>query len=554
MDEIDAALDILPDAECAIEDEVFDASMMTTNATSTLTFRGACEEDEEYGETAGAGERVGGGGGNREDSTGGGGSGQSTETNVAKLVGSGGGGDGGGEGRESANAEKPLDASPGEPTVNLLQQEKTPRFSLSLVYGDFFSEYQGKAELPNDVLDFVRVPWYIETFLLFGQTFCFDAFLWALTLFPFRAIVGGVLIFASALESFLHSFAPVTIRMMRSSPRLSQIRNPFPPPSPSQCFDAICLLAVIGSAFIYVESGAYALTNWLGAKSALRLSAIFAACTVIDSLCGKYNLDLCDAIYYQLRSLNGHKQPYIFLIILLTGTIFIHSLTLTVTISTIRVASRRSDALFALLFRDQMAEIKRDALKKFTNTGLFDLTCDDVLERFQEHFFLLLVFFVTLDEAHWEFSWPLVTNLLYIYSYLVGSEMLVDWVKHSFITEQSPDNQSQQYIGFAQHIIKQITIRDDGTQNLENVYRKMKLGIRPLIYLATLINLLLYLSDMTDLGKRAYHYAVFLVLWVILVIFKYAFKFCVINPFIRYYQRQEEIVLDFSNTEKLKKG
>jgi hypothetical protein len=36
----------------------------------------------------------------------------------------------------------------------------------------------------------------------------------------------------------------------------------------------------------------------------------------------------------------------------------------------------------------------------------------------------------------------------------------VDWIKHSFITEQSLENQVHQYIGFAQHIIKSISVRE----------------------------------------------------------------------------------------------
>jgi hypothetical protein len=63
-----------------------------------------------------------------------------------------------------------------------------------------------------------------------------------------------------------------------------------------------------------------------------------------------------------------------------------------------------------------------------------------------------------LDEAKWELSWSLFANILYIYSYLVGSEIIVDWIKHSFITEQSKENQSQQYTGFAQRIIRSIAV------------------------------------------------------------------------------------------------
>lgn len=143
-----------------------------------------------------------------------------------------------------------------------LRKEKTPAFSMKTLRKEFFGEYQKHIEIPYDVIDFVRVPWYIETFILFGQTFWFDCFLWAITIFPVRVLYGAILIITSYFSKLFK-------------------RKLLPSPSPSNCFDFICGICVILSAIIYVETGAYNITLWLGAKSALRLSAIFTACTGI---------------------------------------------------------------------------------------------------------------------------------------------------------------------------------------------------------------------------------------------------------------------------------
>jgi hypothetical protein len=209
-----------------------------------------------------------------------------------------------GEKEESPNVQDNTE-EPNEKPLPLLKDElKTPEFSLSVLYKDFFSDYLLSNELPQDVIDIVRVPWYIETFVLFGQTFCLDAFLGAVVIFPIRAILGGILLILSYLTKLL------------------RLKKTISPPSPSLIFDFICGICLVFSAIIYVNSGAYAITTWLGAKSALRLSAIFTACTVVDSLCGKYETDVANAVLYYLNTSSvPMKGAHIFLIILLTFTI-----------------------------------------------------------------------------------------------------------------------------------------------------------------------------------------------------------------------------------------
>lgn len=119
-----------------------------------------------------------------------------------------------------------------------------------------------------------------------------------------------------------------------------------------------------------------------------------------------------------------------------------------------------SNALMTLLFSVQFVEIKSTVFKKFEKESLFQLTCGDIVERFQLWLMLVIIASRNLVEVGvWSLSgidsgagsgsgsgagvlpqsftiFPEWTGQIMGPFFLVlGSEMLVDWLKHAYITK-----------------------------------------------------------------------------------------------------------------------
>ncbi|RUS15833.1 eukaryotic membrane protein family-domain-containing protein [Endogone sp. FLAS-F59071] len=112
-----------------------------------------------------------------------------------------------------------------------------------------------------------------------------------------------------------------------------------------------------------------------------------------------------------------------------------------------------SNELLTLLISNQFVEIKGSVFKKFERENLFQLSCSDIVERFQQFIFLLLITLRNVIELSESPPLPfsilpstfvplfkLPTNttfdsLLTPVFMVIVSELLVDWLKHAFITK-----------------------------------------------------------------------------------------------------------------------
>lgn len=146
----------------------------------------------------------------------------------------------------------------------------------------------------------------------------------------------------------------------------------------------------------------------------------------------------------------------------------IHATALLYHVITLNVAvNSYSNALLTLLMSNQFVEIKSTVFKKFEKDNLFQLTCADVVERFQLWLMLMIIALRNIVEmgglslpsaaaadAGTEFlkdTLPIRGNSIIPNSFMIlpswsgevltpfllvlGSEMLVDWIKHSYISK-----------------------------------------------------------------------------------------------------------------------
>ena len=143
----------------------------------------------------------------------------------------------------------------------------------------------------------------------------------------------------------------------------------------------------------------------------------------------------------------------------------IHTWCLFYQVITLNVAvNSYSNSLLTLLISNQFVEIKGSVFKKIEKENLFQLTCSDVVERFQTWIILLIIGMRNVVEvgglsvpgAGRELdgqtgplhtpsilpasftvlpSWLQSGEVLSPFVVVIGMEMLVDWIKHAYINK-----------------------------------------------------------------------------------------------------------------------
>ncbi len=115
----------------------------------------------------------------------------------------------------------------------------------------------------------------------------------------------------------------------------------------------------------------------------------------------------------------------------------IHSVILLYQVITLNVAiNSYSNALLTLLLSNQFVELKSAVFKKFEKENLFQLSCADVVERFQLSLYLIIIGLRNLSEMRNSLDQKfLIDGLLIPLLIVYLSEIAVDWLKHCFITK-----------------------------------------------------------------------------------------------------------------------
>ena len=131
-----------------------------------------------------------------------------------------------------------------------------------------------------------------------------------------------------------------------------------------------------------------------------------------------------------------------------------HAFALFLQVVTLNVAvNSHSNALLTLLMSNQFVEIKSTVFKKFDKENLFQITCADIVERFQ----LALMIVIIVARNFLETGAPSsgapppgadllpfgvaawlparLAQMLGPFVLVLGTEMVIDWIKHAYITK-----------------------------------------------------------------------------------------------------------------------
>merc|ERR1719187_2633829 len=158
-----------------------------------------------------------------------------------------------------------------------------------------------------------------------------------------------------------------------------------------------------------------------------------------DRLFSALGQDTIDALFWtatEPRPNGRRKREHIGVLahfLLTIIYVILHTLLVLLQATTLNVAINASNkALLTIMMSNNFVELKGSVFKKFDRSNLFQVSCSDVRERFHLFALLFVVVVQTMKEYGWreDSFWTLAPDCLLV----LGAEIVVDWLKHAFIT------------------------------------------------------------------------------------------------------------------------
>ncbi|CAF3613855.1 unnamed protein product [Fusarium graminearum] len=263
----------------------------------------------------------------------------------------------------------------------------------------------------------------------------------------------------------------------RSQPRSGTFRHRRTKSMPSNlsAFHKADLLqgaVIICSSLALMTLDASRMYHFIRAQSAIKLYVIYNILEVGDRLLSALGQDILECLFSTetlSRNASGRSKVLLPLGMFMLALAYccLHSIALYYQVITLNVAvNSYSNALLTLLLSNQFVEIKSTVFKRFEKDNLFQLTCADIVERFQLWIMLLIIGMrnvvevgglsvpgagseTSFDDSSVPLhnpsilphsftvlpSWLMSGEVLSPFLIVIGSEMLVDSIKHAYVTK-----------------------------------------------------------------------------------------------------------------------
>ncbi|KAL1839363.1 hypothetical protein VTJ49DRAFT_1598 [Mycothermus thermophilus] len=228
---------------------------------------------------------------------------------------------------------------------------------------------------------------------------------------------------------------------------------------------------LIISSMVLMILDASRMYHFIRAQSAIKLYAIYNLLEVGDRLLSALGQDIMECLLSnETLSRNSSGRSKVLLPMGMFGLAFVynilHAVVLFYQVIALNVAvNSYSNALLTLLLSNQFVEIKSAVFKRFEKENTFQLGCADIVERFQLWVMLIIIGMRNVvevgglsvpgagSEDSGPSSIPLHTSSILPASFtllpswlwsgevlspfivVIGSEMVVDWIKHAYINK-----------------------------------------------------------------------------------------------------------------------
>ncbi|EFN87546.1 Protein TAPT1-like protein [Harpegnathos saltator] len=263
------------------------------------------------------------------------------------------------------------------------------------------------------IYSFLQIPKEVEEFMVYGFLQCADSFLFVYTFLPLR--------FAMALWAVITRPLQHCLR----SGKFRGAKNTGKYLSPAEVCDLLKGVVVVGCWAATWKVDTSMMYHLVKSQSVIKLYIFYNMLEVGDRLFSAFGQDTIDALLWtatEPRSRSSRRQHLV-----------LHSILVLFQATTLNVAINSSNkALLTIMMSNNFVELKGSVFKKFDKNNLFQLSCSDVRERFHLTMLLLAVSLQTMKEYAWHSDRLAV--LLPDCALVLFAEVLVDWVKHAFIT------------------------------------------------------------------------------------------------------------------------
>ncbi|XP_038071065.1 transmembrane anterior posterior transformation protein 1 homolog [Patiria miniata] len=288
-------------------------------------------------------------------------------------------------------------------------------FSAELTRGYLLEHDEARYALKRQrVYTFIRIPKELEKMMIYGFFLCMDAFLFVFTFLPLRVIM-------ALLRLITH---PCIIHRGR---RLE----------PAQICDIFKAIIVIACTWLLQFVDVSMLYHLVRGQAVIKLYIIYNMLEVADRLFSSFGQDILDTLFWTATEPRDRKREHLGILphlLMAIIYVFLHALLVLLQATTLNVAfNSHSKALLTIMMSNNFVELKGSVFKKFEKYNLYQMSCSDVRERYHYMILLFCVVLRNMTEFNWNIDhfWELIPDLI---SVLVA-EILVDWVKHAFITK-----------------------------------------------------------------------------------------------------------------------
>lgn len=270
-------------------------------------------------------------------------------------------------------------------------------------------------EKNEHLLSLIKVPMNLEMIMAFGFLTCLDSFLYTVTIMPLKV--------ASVLWGVLKRRSTRHVTMTNMS-------------------DIIKAVVVISTMTFLLLIDTSKLYHNIRGQNAMKLYVMFNVLEITDKLCAAWGLDVLESLF-SAGTLNNYQRLATYMGLYMAYSA-VHSGVLLYQIVTLNVAvNSYSNALLTLLLSNQFNEVKSTVFKRFERESLFQLTCADITERFQLWVLLVSIGLRNVVEvsntglvpSSWSGWNRWLGALLGPALVVLGSEVAVDWLKHSYIAK-----------------------------------------------------------------------------------------------------------------------
>lgn len=271
------------------------------------------------------------------------------------------------------------------------------------------------------VYSFMKIPREVEKFMTYGFFQCADSFLFVYTFLPMRFIMALISLITRPLQVCFGAPRPVRSRGVLAPAEICDILKAF-------------ILITCSMLMFYIDTSM--MYHLIKSQSVIKLYIFYNMLEVGDRLFSAFGQDTIDALFWTATEPRDRRRehlgviPHLFFAV---AYVFLHSLLVLCQATTLNVAiNSNNKALMTIMMSNNFVELKGSVFKKFDKNNLFQVSCSDVRERFHLFVLLFIVVLQTMREYSWkeERLWVLVPDCLLV----LLAEVLVDWIKHAFIT------------------------------------------------------------------------------------------------------------------------